>query len=87
MIIRIFDYGLNPQAASDAPRWHVFEDFRLALEPGFDTRVIEGLTKRGHSIEGDAPPFLFGGAQLIFMTGDGYCAASDHRKDGQAVGY
>jgi gamma-glutamyltranspeptidase/glutathione hydrolase len=87
MIIRIFDYGLNPQAASDAPRWHVFEDSRLALEPGFDTRVIEGLTKRGHAIEGDAPPYLFGGAQLIFKTEDGYCAASDHRKDGQAVGY
>ena len=88
MITRIFDYGLNPQAASDAPRWHVFEDFRLALEPGgFDTGVIEGLTKRGHAVEGDAPPFLFGGAQLIFKIEDGYCAASDHRKDGQAVGY
>lgn len=87
MIIRIFDYGLNPQAASDAPRWHVFEDFRLALEPGLDPGVIEDLAKRGHTIEDDAPPYLFGGAQLIFKTEDGYCAASDHRKDGQAVGF
>ncbi|MFC1515681.1 gamma-glutamyltransferase family protein [Thermodesulfobacteriota bacterium] len=87
MIIRIFDYGLNPQAASDAPRWHVYEDYRLALETGFDTGVIEGLKKRGHTLEVGAPPFLFGGAQLIMKTESGFCAASDHRKDGQAIGF
>ncbi len=30
---------------------------------------------------------LFGGAQLICRLGDGYCAASDHRKDGHAAGF
>lgn len=28
-----------------------------------------------------------GGAQLIWKMENGYCAASDHRKDGQAVAY
>jgi gamma-glutamyltranspeptidase/glutathione hydrolase len=35
----------------------------------------------------NAPTSLFGGAQLIAKIVNGYCAASDHRKDGQAVGY
>ena len=87
MITRIFDYGMNPQAASDAPRWHVYDDFRLSLETGFDTRVMEDLKDRGHTLVPDAPPFLFGGAQLIMKTELGFCAASDHRKDGQAVGF
>ncbi len=30
---------------------------------------------------------LFGGAQLIYSLQNGYCAASDHRKDGHAGGF
>ncbi|MGD8368208.1 MAG: gamma-glutamyltransferase family protein [Desulfobacterales bacterium] len=88
MITRIFDYGLNPQAASDAPRWFVDEDLRLALEPGLEG-IRPGLEKRGHRFIDDPPTFLFGGAQLIYRLEDGagYCAASDNRKDGCAVGY
>jgi len=87
MMIRVFDYGQNPQAASDAPRWHVFTDGRVALEGGFSASVVEGLTRRGHQIILGQPESLFGGAQLIYRLNDGYCAASDHRKDGQAVGF
>jgi gamma-glutamyltranspeptidase/glutathione hydrolase len=87
MIVRIFDYGLNPQAASDAPRWYVAEDFRLALEPGLPDGVAAELAKRGHRLMPDPPTRLFGGAQLIACLPTGYCGASDHRKDGQAVGF
>jgi gamma-glutamyltranspeptidase/glutathione hydrolase len=31
--------------------------------------------------------FGFGGAQLIHRYDDGYAAASDHRKDGCAIGF
>ena len=31
--------------------------------------------------------FEFGGAQIIYKLEDGYLAASDPRKDGQAVGF
>ncbi|MCJ7773031.1 MAG: gamma-glutamyltransferase family protein, partial [Desulfobacterales bacterium] len=77
----------NPQAASDAPRWHVFNDGSVALEGGFSASVVEELTRRGHQIILGQPGSLFGGAQLIYRLADGYCAASDHRKDGQAVGF
>ncbi len=87
MVTRIFDHGQNPQAASDAPRWHVFPDFRLGLEQGIEPGVVEDLEKRGHRIQSNLAPELFGGAQLILRTGSGYIAGSDHRKEGQAVGY
>ncbi|AQV03085.1 gamma-glutamyltransferase family protein [Desulfococcus multivorans] len=87
MIVRIFDYGQNPQTASDAPRWQVLEDGTLALEKGISPGTAADLEARGHRITGGLPPFGFGGAQLILRLEKGYCAASDHRKDGCAVGF
>jgi gamma-glutamyltranspeptidase / glutathione hydrolase len=88
MMVRIFDYGQNPQAACDAPRWHVTADFTVALEPGFPPEVADELRRRGHRCVERAPSSLFGGAQLVYRLENGfYCAASDPRKDGQAVGY
>ena len=90
MMVRIFDYGQNPQAACDGPRWIVNQDFSIGLEAGFSDRVTGELKKRGHNIEPEAPAFLsggLGGAQLVYCLEDGYCAASDPRKDGQALGF
>jgi gamma-glutamyltranspeptidase/glutathione hydrolase len=89
MVVRLRDYGQNPQAASDAPRWRVLDGLEVALEPGFADGVLNELAARGHRITKTTPEesFSFGGAQLILRTDNGYVGASDHRKDGQAVGY
>jgi gamma-glutamyltranspeptidase/glutathione hydrolase len=93
MLVRMFDYGQNPQAASDAPRWYIEENLTdLSLEPGFVPEVVADLHQRGHNITANLPPGRFGGAQLIYRLEDGdrftgYCAGTDWRKDGQAVGY
>ena len=89
MVVRICDYGQNPQTASDAPRWRVVEGLEVAVEQGFKPDVLDELTARGHQLTETAPDssFSFGGAQLIYRLEDGYLAASDHRKDGQAVGF
>ena len=87
MMVRIFGYGQNPQAACDAPRWHVAPDGSVQLEPGFPPDTITGLVRRGHRVSTGAPTSLFGGGQLIHRLEDGYAAASDWRKDGQAVGF
>jgi gamma-glutamyltranspeptidase/glutathione hydrolase len=87
MMVRIFDYRQNSQAACDAPRWIVDSDFRVALEPGFSADVVNELERRGHVILNPPDTSLYGGAQVVHCLQNGYCAASDPRKDGQAVGY
>jgi gamma-glutamyltranspeptidase/glutathione hydrolase len=89
MVIRMIDYRQNPQAASDAPRWIVNPDFSIGLEPGFNAVTVDELARRGHRIAAaETVNFAFGGAQLIWRSGDGgYIAGSDHRKDGAAVGF
>ncbi len=87
MMVRIVAGGQNPQAAADAPRWYLTEDSFLALERGFSPSVREELQRRGHLMAPEQPTSVFGGAQLIYRLPGGYCAASDPRKDGQAVGF
>jgi len=87
MVTRIFDHRENPQAASDAPRWHVSPDYRLALETGTPPGTVKALQERGHEALLVEDEGLFGGAQLICCLEDGYCAASDHRKEGTAAGF
>ncbi len=87
MVTRIFDHDENPQAASDAPRWHVTPDFEVVLEAGFPPSVAQDLAERGHAVTISEAEGVFGGAQLIRRMDDGYCAASDHRKEGLAVGF
>jgi gamma-glutamyltranspeptidase/glutathione hydrolase len=86
---RIADFGQNPQATSDAPRWRVMDDnSTLAVEWNFPPDVVEGLRAMGHKVV-VAPRFdtEFGCAQLALRSSNGgYIAASDHRKDGYPVG-
>lgn len=87
MMLRVYLYGQNPQAASDAPRWHLREDGVVCLEDGFDEGVARALKEKGHDVLFGNPEHLFGGAQLIYKLPDGYCAGSDHRKEGHAAGF
>ncbi|MDQ3027219.1 MAG: gamma-glutamyltransferase family protein [Pseudomonadota bacterium] len=88
MITRLVDYNQNPQACTDAPRWVVNADLSVSFEDTVPASIKEELARRGHRIvPSDRPMFGFGGAQLIHRLDDGYCGASDHRKDGGAIGF
>ncbi len=87
MVRRVVDQGQNPQAASDAPRWHIYPDFSVGLETGFDPQVARELADRGHRIRFEPLQRVFGGAQLILKTDSGYIGGSDHRKEGLAAGF
>ncbi|MCH8256959.1 MAG: gamma-glutamyltransferase family protein [Proteobacteria bacterium] len=87
MMLRIFVHQQNPQAASDAPRWHLREDGKVLLEAGISSDVSDDLSARGHDIILNAPEHNFGGAQLIYRMRDGYCGGSDHRKEGLVAGF
>lgn len=89
MVLRTQVFGQNPQNASDAPRWRVISGRKLAVEWAMPANTVQKLQQFGHEISREPPDaaFAFGGAQLIHCTQGGYIAGSDHRKDGQAVGF
>ncbi len=89
IVQRVCDQGMNPQAASDAPRWQVTEEKQVLLEQGYDQRIRAGLRERGHDVPDfeNEQIFSMGGAQLIQKTENGYQGGSDHRKDGIAIGF
>ena len=88
MTIRLVDYGQNPQACADAPRWKIAMDGSLLLESSVAADVAEELSRRGHLISrAPADSTEFGSAQLVYRLADGYLAASEPRRDGQAVGF
>ena len=88
VMVRFADYGQNPQAAVDAPRWRVDNGLKVGIEQGVSEEVFNELKARGHDLtRADRWSTDFGRAQLIFKMEDGYLAASERRTDGQAVGY
>jgi gamma-glutamyltranspeptidase/glutathione hydrolase len=91
MTVRMLDYGQNPQAAADAPRWKVSKSGELLLEPSLAPAVVEGLRDLGHRVrvskKGEAEIGSYGSAQLIYRVEGGYVAGSEGRRDGQAVGF
>ena len=88
VMVRFADYGQNPQAAADAPRWRVDTGLKVGIEQGVSEEVFNELKSRGHDLtRADRWSTDFGRAQLIFRMEDGYLAASERRTDGQAVGY
>jgi gamma-glutamyltranspeptidase/glutathione hydrolase len=90
-LVRMLDYRQQPQAACDAPRWR-WNSGLLNAEPGFDPATAQGLRELGHTVQGFDDSYQdYGAGQFIWRLGDpaveGYAAASDPRRDGQAAGY
>ncbi|WP_299880607.1 gamma-glutamyltransferase family protein [uncultured Sulfitobacter sp.] len=81
----IADFGIELQAALDAPR--AFSDSGvLKVERGYTDAVRATLSDMGHTVE--IPETAIGGAQAIRRRTDGVLeGASDPRKDGCALGY
>jgi len=92
-VIRMLDYHQQPQAACCAPRWKVNRDFTLDVEAQMPPDTVAGLKDLGHQLQSVPDPYMdFGAGQFIWrMSADdperGYVAASDSRRDGQAVGF
>lgn len=88
VMVRIADYGQNPQAACDGPRFRWVEGLEVNVEPGFAASVLDALAARGHRIAPLPEGYMdFGSCQAIWKLAGGYFAASDPRRDGQACGF
>jgi gamma-glutamyltranspeptidase/glutathione hydrolase len=94
-LVRMLDYRQHPQAACDAPRWRYFGGI-VNAEDGFDPATAQGLRDLGHRVEPFADSYQdYGAGQFIWRLDegqgdpavDGYAAASDPRRDGQAAGW
>ncbi len=91
-LVRMLDYKQSPQAACDAPRWRYNAGFEINVESAMNQNTVQGLAARGHRMEVINDSYQdFGAGQFIWLAGDpkveGYVAASDARRDGQAVGF
>lgn len=97
IIINMVDFGMDVQAAGDAPRIHhtgsseptdevMTDGGILNLETGFPYSTIRELMRKGHKIQFANGPY--GGYQAIMRApNDVYWGASESRKDGHAAGY
>jgi gamma-glutamyltranspeptidase/glutathione hydrolase len=97
IIINMVDFGLDVQAAGDAPRIHhsgsseptgekMTDGGILNLETGYPLATIRQLIRMGHKIQYANGPY--GGYQAIYRADNGvYWGATESRKDGHAAGY
>ncbi len=76
VVVNLEDYGMNPQAALDAPRWQFLAGQKVALERSVPQALGPGLSDRGHSVQI---------GQLILRHQGVLLAASDPRADGLAI--
>ena len=99
-LVNIFDLGANVQLATDMARfYHAQVSNQLGLESDLYASVGQGLAGMGHRVFPVGDGSVGGFQSLLQMpavpnggTGAGrphgiYRAGSDHRKDGQAVGW
>ncbi len=87
MVVNTLDYGMNPQASLDAPRWQWVSGRTVQVESDARPDIIKGLRAMGHRVEVAPPDGNFGRGQIIWrLPSGGYVAGSDKRADGYAGG-
>ncbi|HEY3116371.1 MAG TPA: gamma-glutamyltransferase family protein, partial [Chloroflexota bacterium] len=87
VVLNTIEWGMNPQAALDAPRWMVMSGLDVLVEPSVGPEIVQGLQARGHQLHlGDPEPF--GRGQIIWRLPSGaLVAGTEPRADGAALGY
>jgi gamma-glutamyltranspeptidase / glutathione hydrolase len=63
--MNMIDFGLNPQAALDAPRWQWIEGKQIEVEHHFPIHIVQQLAARGHQMKVAYDSGGFGRGQVI----------------------
>ncbi|MGH2618020.1 MAG: gamma-glutamyltransferase family protein, partial [Thermomicrobiales bacterium] len=96
-ITNLIDYGMDVQAAVEAPRWQSFPSsdpidlpnpYEVRIESRVASETIEDLRRRGHTVN-VVGPFAGGGAAFIIARDSEsgvLCGGADPRGDGFAAG-
>jgi len=86
LVSNLVDYGMDPQAAMDAPR-SFYNGETLAVERGYPRSTLDLLGAMGHDARISVG--AIGGGQIIVLDPETGCliGGSDPRKDGCALGF
>ncbi len=83
VLMNCIDFGMNPQAALDAPRWIWMQDREVRLEKNFEQYLADRLEERGHDVSFEKDALLFGRGQIIWRQENGILVGgTDSRTDG-----
>ena len=90
MLLNVLEYGLDIQAAIEAPRVRVYRDRAVDVEGRIPAAVREALTARGHALR-QLPDWswVVGGGQAVFVdpASGTLMGGADPRRDGYAMGW
>lgn len=89
VVMNTVNFGLNPQAALDAPRWQWRKGKEVVVEADFPANTAEALSRKGHEISGELEHGGFGRGQIIFRdnkTGTLY-GGTETRTEGTIAAY
>jgi len=90
MLLNLLEYGMNIQAAIEAPRIRVYRDRTVDAEARIPAEVRAALTARGHVIR-ELPEWswVVGGGQGVWVdpVSGALAGGADPRRDGYAMGW
>lgn len=83
VVMNLVDYGLNPQAALDAPRWQWMGGRKIGIEPGYPLHLVRDMAARGHQITMAVDSTAYGRGQIILRdpANGVYCGGTEPRTD------
>ncbi|WP_059104553.1 gamma-glutamyltransferase family protein [Shouchella shacheensis] len=89
VVMNTIDFGLNPQAALDAPRWCWNEGKSVSVEADFSNALAKGLARKGHDIQIALEEGGFGRGQIIWRdSATGVLAGgTESRTDGEVAAW
>jgi gamma-glutamyltranspeptidase/glutathione hydrolase len=88
MVMNTVDFGLNPQASLDAPRWEWESGNRVNLEPSVPEHLYHALAGLGHDVVWSNNRLGFGRGQIIWRNEAGvFCGGTEPRTDGQIAAW
>ncbi|HHX95078.1 MAG TPA: gamma-glutamyltransferase family protein [Clostridia bacterium] len=88
VVMNTVDFGLNPQAALDSPRWQWKKGKTVEIEHSFKKYIAGCLKEAGHDIQYNVDSSGFGRGQIIWRTESGVLiGGSEPRTDGVAASW
>jgi len=83
MVMNLLDFGLNPQAALDAPRWQWLGGMKVGLEQSAPQSLALALARRGHQVEVNGDSLDYGRGQIILRDPQSgvLCGGTEPRAD------